>query len=144
MCDAGKLEKVKQAAKLCTECNGVACRKCPYDEHNNGGIGVPMCGVVFATDVLAVIDFMEQAMQAKDADLLATSDKLMQEIEQLRQRPDVVRCKDCRFHYDAVERASETYWMPCDDYVTNDNWFCGWGKRKDGDGDADGTAQIPG
>ena len=79
-----KLEKVKQAAKLCTECNGVACRKCPYDEHNNGGIGVPMCGVVFATDVLAVIDFMEQAMQAKDADLLATSDKLTQEIEQLR------------------------------------------------------------
>lgn len=116
-----KVEKVKQAARLCTECNGVACRKCPYDEHNNGGIGVPMCGVVFATDVLAVIDFMEQAMQAKDADLLATSDKLTQEIEQLRQRPDVVRCKDCK-----KEALCRRHWDKDED------WFCADGIRKGG------------
>lgn len=126
-----KLAKVKQAARLCTECNGVACRKCPYDEHNNGGIGIPMCGVVFATDVLAVIDFMEQAMQAKDADILATSDKLTQEIEQLRQRPDVVRCKDCKRATDYTDQMTDCPYH-CRKYggFHNGDWFCKGGERK--------------
>ena len=44
---------------------------------------------------------------------------------------ELVRCKDCRFHNNPEERASETCWMPCDEYKTDGNWFCGWGKRKD-------------
>ena len=48
---------------------------------------------------------------------------------------EVVRCKDCQFHDNPEERASVTYWMPCDEYKTDGNWFCGWGKRKDGDGE---------
>ena len=101
-----KLEKVKQAARLCTECNGVACRKCPYDEHNNGGIGVPMCGVVFATDVLSVI-------------------------EQLQQRPDIVRCKDCKRATDYTDEMTDCPYH-CRKYggFHNGDWFCKGGERK--------------
>lgn len=115
MCDAEKVEKVKQAAKLCTECNGVACRKCPYDEHNSGGIGVPMCGVVFATDVLTVI-------------------------EQLQQRPDVVRCKDCKHS----EKVNNIYVCGVDRHYVitrKSDWFCADGERKEGAADEE---QVPG
>ena len=44
---------------------------------------------------------------------------------------ELVRCKDCIFNDNPEERASETYWMPCDEYKTDGNWFCGWGKRKE-------------
>lgn len=58
-----KIEKVKQAARLCTECNGISCRECPYVEHNNNGVGIPMCGAVFATDVLFVIDELQERIE---------------------------------------------------------------------------------
>lgn len=106
-----KYDKIAQALRCCVGDGEADCHKdgvqCPY-------LPVPTC----------VPKLNKDAADAIDA--------LRHEIEQLRQRPDVVRCKDCRFHYDEAERASETYWMPCDDYVTMDNWFCGWGKRKDG------------
>ncbi len=54
---------------------------------------------------------------------------------EVRGYAELVRCKDCRFNDNPEERASETNWMPCDEYKTDGNWFCGWGKRKDGDGD---------
>ena len=49
--------------------------------------------------------------------------------------PELVRCKDCRFRDDAVARASVTQWMPCEECRPHDEWFCAFGKRKDGDGD---------
>lgn len=45
-------------------------------------------------------------------------------------RPEVVRCKDCRFRDDAVARASVTQRMQCEECRPYDEWYCAYGERK--------------
>ena len=45
----------------------------------------------------------------------------------------VVRCKDCKFWKKTIYDTPN--WMPCMSVQTDGNWFCPYGKRKEGDGD---------
>ena len=41
----------------------------------------------------------------------------------------VVRCKDCRHWHEDI--GATTKWLMCHEIVTNSNWFCANGERRD-------------
>ena len=49
----------------------------------------------------------------------------------LKEQEPVVRCKDCKYWY--AEIGASTGWLPCQEIVTDRNWYCASGKRRDGD-----------
>lgn len=51
-------------------------------------------------------------------------------IEALSAQPEIVRCKDCKHYNAGFECLIEGYGIE-----REPNWFCGDGKRKDGDAD---------
>lgn len=116
MCDAEKVEKVKEGLAACFMIDGT-CSTCPYFAECYPLQGQSKRGVPYK-DTVALID------------------GLAQEIEQLKQRPDVVRCKDCK-HQNWIN--AETGCIVCKfGRGTNaPDWYCADGERKDGDGDAD-------
>lgn len=42
---------------------------------------------------------------------------------------EVVRCKDCHWRHDD----SSPMWLPCMERMTDDDWFCGDGVRREDD-----------
>lgn len=76
-----------------------------------------------------------------DASILAVA--ALREQEQRRWIPmdavEVVRCRDCKHLVLTAEREHNPCDCVCDYWMTdglNDNDFCSYGERKDGDGDA--------
>jgi hypothetical protein len=55
-------------------------------------------------------------------------------LSEIKPREPVVRCRDCKYH-----GACDTGW-PCD--ITDDNDFCSYGERKNGDVGAIQTSQL--
>lgn len=45
----------------------------------------------------------------------------------LKDQPQVVRCKDCKWHENAD---NSPMWLPCIEMKTNGNWFCADGEAK--------------
>ena len=43
----------------------------------------------------------------------------------------VVRCSECKYWY--AEIGASISWLPCQEIVTDRNWYCASGKRRDGD-----------
>ena len=41
---------------------------------------------------------------------------------------ELVRCKDCWWRHDGTHTPS--MWLPCDEVVTENDWFCAYGKRE--------------
>lgn len=85
MLDAAKVEKVKQGLFRCfMKCNepfAIGCGQCPYV-----GECYPSANEYESPETAALY-----------TETVALIDELAQEIEQLRQHPDVVRCKECDF-----------------------------------------------
>ena len=102
-----KYDNITQALRCCVGDGEADCHKdgvpCPY-------LPVPTC----------VPKLNKDAADAIDA--------LRREIEQLRQRPDVVRCKDC----DNRECDGRAGTIVCgiDGTPHRPGWFCDDGKRK--------------
>ena len=40
---------------------------------------------------------------------------------------ELIRCKDCRWRHDD----SFTAWLPCNEVMTDDDWYCGYAERID-------------
>ena len=45
-------------------------------------------------------------------------------------RPEIIRCKDCKYRDENWRRVS-VRWLPCMDVRTGSNWYCGSAERKD-------------
>jgi len=56
------------------------------------------------------------------------SDVLRDAISSIKERPEIVRCKDCIFWKD---QGQTSRWIPCVSAKTDKDWFCASGKRKD-------------
>ncbi len=53
------------------------------------------------------------------------------------ERVEVVRCKDCKMFYMKKDIFGKVPWCKAWHRGTIETMFCGWGKRKDGDHEAD-------
>lgn len=72
-------------------------------------------------EVIMRIDY-GGAVQDGDALQVCMKGKAVQEL---------VRCKDCRWRHDDSNPA----WLPCNEVLTADDWFCGYGEKEvTGDG----------
>ena len=58
------------------------------------------------------------------------TDGYQQAIREANNMERVVRCKDCKF-YKNVSGTSK--WIPCIEKITEPNWFCADGERRDAD-----------
>ena len=47
-------------------------------------------------------------------------------------QPEIIRCKDCKWSYDAIGGTFCSHGV-CVDCVVYDDWFCAGGERKDGE-----------
>ena len=77
-------------------------------------------------------DALEERMATvyTDTDLRARYSEIMRVI---REQPTVdavpvVRCKDCKW------RTGAAFWTPCKYMPTTDDWYCGFGERRDAKG----------
>lgn len=52
-------------------------------------------------------------------------------IEPLKDVEKVTRCKDCKWR--ETNGADSTRWLPCMEIRYNDNFYCAYGERKDGE-----------
>ena len=132
------LDKVLKGLSQCMMADNMEgyetqCRDCSYF---NPEVTVQECIQPLKNDAIALLKSQQaeiERLEQENATLKIAIQSMPNWLDD--KRPEVVRCKDCRFHDYAAERASVTYWMPCDEYKTDGNWFCGWGKRKDGEKD---------
>lgn len=55
----------------------------------------------------------------------------------LKEQPEIIRCKDCRYWQDKWEQdkfSEENHTtMPCIEMATTDDFYCGFAKEKDGE-----------
>lgn len=49
---------------------------------------------------------------------------------QLEAKPEIIRCKDCKYSDEQWRRVS-VRWLPCMDVKTGSNWFCGSAERRE-------------
>jgi hypothetical protein len=47
-------------------------------------------------------------------------------MDQLKEQPEIVRCKDCKFYPDGK---GTTKWLPCREIIVPPMWFCADGQR---------------
>lgn len=122
MIDAAKVEKVKEGLAACFMIDG-ACSTCPYFAECYPLQGESKRGLPYK-DTVALID------------------ELTQEIERLQQRPDIVRCKECKRATDYTDQMTDCPYH-CRKYggFHNGDWFCKGGERKEVAADAE---QVPG
>ena len=45
-------------------------------------------------------------------------------------QPEIIRCKDCKYHDEGYRRISFK-WLPCMDICQGDNWYCGSAERRE-------------
>ena len=45
-------------------------------------------------------------------------------------QPEIIRCKDCKYHDEGYRRIS-VKWLPCMDIRPGSNWFCGSAERRE-------------
>lgn len=84
-----------------------SCAQCPYDEDFNC-IG---CDVLFR-DALALLKAQELVLSVPAVDAVP-----------------VVRCKDCKHWNEDID--ANTKWLMCHEIVTDRNWFCADGERRE-------------
>ena len=53
-------------------------------------------------------------------------------IEQALGKPEIIRCKDCKYRDENWRRVS-VRWLPCMDVRTGSNWYCGSAERGEQD-----------
>lgn len=69
--------------------------------------------------------------KAKHSDLWHYEQALSEIREMLETaKPEIVRCKDCKYHDENGRRIS-VRWLPCMDVRTGSNWFCGSAERRE-------------
>ena len=44
-------------------------------------------------------------------------------------QPEIIRCKDCKYHDEGYRRIS-VKWLPCMDICPGSNWYCGSAERR--------------
>lgn len=50
------------------------------------------------------------------------------------ERPEIIRCKDCKYHDEGYRRIS-VKWLPCMDICPGSNWYCGSAERRTDEAD---------
>ena len=96
-------EKVIKGLKCCSQMSGYVCQKCPYSSECVAGETTYQTGTAhLAADALAL----------------------------LKEQPDIVRCKECKYYSDGFCYNPNTF----DDEKTCGNtvpdWYCADGKRR--------------
>lgn len=77
-------------------------------------------------------DYLER-MPSAQLDLSEYSEKLWRaayERGKKEAQPDIVRCKDCKYHDENWRRVSPM-WLPCMDMRMGSNWYCGYAERRE-------------
>jgi len=56
---------------------------------------------------------------------------LIHAIKYLKDQPEIVRCKDCKYWKNGYMNYDVHPWLPCMEIETNSGWFCGSGERRE-------------
>lgn len=120
------IEKVKQGLKAHTdECAWVCNEICPHYEPSEYG-----CCDKLIEDALSVIEEQQaeiERLEKENGTLKLAVQSMPNWLDE--KRPEVVRCKDCTI------RDKRTKVCPTLQFSVPDTFFCGFGERKDGDGE---------
>lgn len=112
------IEKVVKGLECCSGNIGTDCNECPYNANGN----LDVCGTLLADDALELLKEQQDRLEQMTLD----NTDLRNCYEELKDRPEIVRCKDCK-HYTLEPGKWE-----CDlyDWVHEPDWFCKDGERK--------------
>ena len=92
-----------------------------------------MSDLISRKAILKNIEKIRQGVQMMDdthrADIIMTGMYLCEKavMDQLSAQPEVIRCKDCRWQKD---QSGSTTWLPCMEFITQDDFYCGMAERR--------------